>query len=262
VCAPSRACLATGREYDDNQVPSNDYDVPVGLVTAQRALRDVGGYHVMVSGKDDLTKHSGYGQDGSHRAAELGYSAWRGRTPGKAGTYKARAGPFPAFLANQTVTWQGREVSALAVHDACYNALANGSKLPPTKLACCLGEGPRADGGEGKTEVCSTAIPHVLPDAWYEDNWVGGEALAMLADSPAGKPWFMQVNWPVAGMNLQNSQTAWIVPEPFNYTPMAVNSISSGSPHVRPMGRTCGEPDEIKKDTHPKYITALFRERR
>ena len=51
-------------------------------------------------------------------------------------------------------------------------------------------------------------------------------------------------------------------PEPFNSTPMAVNPISSGSPHVRPMGvhRTCGEPDEIKKNTHPKKITALFRE--
>ena len=23
------------------------------------------------------------------------------------------------------------------------------------------------------------------------------------------------------------------------------------------MGRTCGEPDEIKKNTHPKYVTAL-----
>ena len=51
--------------------------------------------------------------------------------------------------------------------------------------------------------------------------------------------------------------------EPFNFTPMAVNSVSSGSPHVRPMGvhRTCGEPDEIKKNTHPKHFTALFRER-
>ena len=25
------------------------------------------------------------------------------------------------------------------------------------------------------------------------------------------------------------------------------------------MGRTCGEPDEIKKNTHPEYITALCR---
>ena len=24
--------------------------------------------------------------------------------------------------------------------------------------------------------------------------------------------------------------------------------------------RACGEPDEIKKNTHPKYFTALFRE--
>ena len=41
---------------------------------------------------------------------------------------------------------------------------------------------------------------------------------------------------------------------------MAVNPIYSGSPHVRPVGRTCGEPGEIKKNTHPKNITALFRE--
>ena len=40
--------------------------------------------------------------------------------------------------------------------------------------------------------------------------------------------------------------------EPLNSTPMAVNSISFGSPHVRPMGRTCGEPSEIKKNTHPE----------
>ena len=48
--------------------------------------------------------------------------------------------------------------------------------------------------------------------------------------------------------------------KPFNSTPMAVNPISSGSPHVRPTGvhRTCGEPDEIKKNTHPKNIPALF----
>ena len=43
--------------------------------------------------------------------------------------------------------------------------------------------------------------------------------------------------------------------------PWRVNSISSGSPHVRPMGRTCGEPDEIKKNTRPKNIATLFRDR-
>ena len=46
--------------------------------------------------------------------------------------------------------------------------------------------------------------------------------------------------------------------EPFNYTPMGVNSILSSSPHVRPTGRTCGEPNEIKKNTHPKNTTLFF----
>ena len=43
--------------------------------------------------------------------------------------------------------------------------------------------------------------------------------------------------------------------EPFNSTPTGVNPITSGPPHVQctPMGvhRTCGEPDEIKKNTPP-----------
>ena len=49
--------------------------------------------------------------------------------------------------------------------------------------------------------------------------------------------------------------------EPFNSTPMAVNSISPGSPHVHSMRRTCGEPDGIKKNTHheKETITALSR---
>ena len=45
--------------------------------------------------------------------------------------------------------------------------------------------------------------------------------------------------------------------EPFNATPMGVNSISFGSPHVRPMGahRTRGEPNEIKIDMSRKMPT-------
>ena len=46
--------------------------------------------------------------------------------------------------------------------------------------------------------------------------------------------------------------------EPFNFTPMGVNPISSGSPHVRPMGRTCGEPDEIKKIPIRNIYTLFF----
>ena len=183
LCAPSRAALALGREYDTQQVPSNSFDVPENLVTHYRALRDVGNYHVMVSGKDDLTKHSGYGPDGSYRASQLGYSAWQGRTPGKAGTLKSKSGPFPGFLANQTVTLpNGTKADALWVHDQCFGKTSLVHKLKYSALTCCL---------PNKTLVCST--PVLLPFGMYEDNWVGEHALRMLKQRPPGKPWFMQV---------------------------------------------------------------------
>ena len=40
---------------------------------------------------------------------------------------------------------------------------------------------------------------------------------------------------------------------------MGVNSIAPGVARVRHMGCTCGEPGDIKKKTHPKNVTALFR---
>ena len=42
---------------------------------------------------------------------------------------------------------------------------------------------------------------------------------------------------------------------------MGVNSISFGSPRVRPMWAlsTCGEPDEIKTNPHPVNTTARLR---
>ena len=48
----------------------------------------------------------------------------------------------------------------------------------------------------------------------------------------------------------------YVLREPFNFTPMGVNSISSGSPHVRPMWAlsTCGEPDEILQEKYPPGI--------
>ena len=48
--------------------------------------------------------------------------------------------------------------------------------------------------------------------------------------------------------------------EPFNSTPMGVNSIFFGPPHVRctPVGRTCGEPNEIKKIPTRKMLRLFF----
>ena len=57
----------------------------------------------------------------------------------------------------------------------------------------------------------------------------------------------------VKGDATETSKAACTRHEPYNITPMAVNSISFGSPHVRPMGRTCGEPNEIKKYPPEKH---------
>ena len=64
VCAPSRSCLASGREYGSTEangelgnwsnVLSNGYDYPVNQTTFYDVLR-ARGYHVMTTGKDDLT---------------------------------------------------------------------------------------------------------------------------------------------------------------------------------------------------------------
>lgn len=56
LCAPARACLATGRDYDSGPVPNNFHDLPVESDTYYRALRDQGGYHVAGVGKFDLHK--------------------------------------------------------------------------------------------------------------------------------------------------------------------------------------------------------------
>ncbi len=59
LCAPSRACIAGGREYDYTGVPTNHQDFPENQTTIYQLMRDVAGYHVMVSGKDDLVKSTG-----------------------------------------------------------------------------------------------------------------------------------------------------------------------------------------------------------
>ena len=90
VCAPSRSCLASGREYDAMSatagVPSNGHDYNPNTTTIYSVLRSAG-YHVMTTGKDDLTKASQLGSktgypgcadcvdgDGKYHLKELGFS--------------------------------------------------------------------------------------------------------------------------------------------------------------------------------------------
>lgn len=184
LCGPSRSALALGREHDATGVTENgDVErVLPGKTTVYRALRDAAGYHVMISGKDDLTFP--YSSDGSHRAEELGYSAWLGRSPGKEyAKLNASNNPYNVFLSNKTVRMDnGSNVSALWLIAECLFGTE-----PGEGAACCKG---------GSEYSCSRSLPNEWPEAWYQDNWVGDQALQMLKERPASKPWFMQVNWP------------------------------------------------------------------
>ena len=51
-CAPSRACVASGKEIDDVGVITNHVNTfPTDTTTIYKLLRDQGGYHVMSAGK-------------------------------------------------------------------------------------------------------------------------------------------------------------------------------------------------------------------
>ncbi|MGH9632724.1 MAG: sulfatase-like hydrolase/transferase, partial [Bryobacteraceae bacterium] len=74
LCAPSRACLAAGKEYDRCGVPSNGQDYPISQKTYYTLLRD-SGYEVLGCGKLDLAKAShDWGVDGKKHLTEWGFS--------------------------------------------------------------------------------------------------------------------------------------------------------------------------------------------
>ena len=76
LCAPSRACLASGSEYDRCGVRDNSQDYPVGRKTYYTLLRE-SGYHTAACGKIDLHKGSpSWGLNGKHLAARVGLFRW------------------------------------------------------------------------------------------------------------------------------------------------------------------------------------------
>ena len=163
LCAPSRACLASGREYERCGVPSNQADYPLEQTTFYRLLRD-SGYHVMACGKIDLHKKTqDWGLDGKRLLGEWGYSDGidnAGKMDAIASGAVAPRDPYMAYL-------HGRKLAA--AHVADFRARAK--------------EGYKA------------TYPTPLDDDAYCDNWIGGNGRNLIEAVPRGKPWFLQVNF-------------------------------------------------------------------
>ncbi len=160
LCAPSRACLALGLEYDHCPVKHNGHDLPLARPTLYRHLREAG-YHTMGCGKFDLHKATyRWGLDGKTDLDAWGFADGidnEGKIDAFVSDRQGQRGPYMHFLEQR-----GLRTAHHADHDS-----RDGWATHPTPL----------------------------PDEAYCDNWIGQNGLDLLDRAPAGKPWFLQVNF-------------------------------------------------------------------
>ncbi len=166
VCAPSRACVAAGTEYDNCPVKGNSDDYPTDRATVYSLLRD-SGYHTLGCGKFDLNKGTctsnlpAWGLDGKHHLKEWGFSDGinnEGKIDGANSGREKPQGPYLQFL-------EERGLRQMHLNDFSNR----------------------------KGQRSTFATP--LPDDAYCDNWIGQNGLDLIQSVPEGKPWFIQVNF-------------------------------------------------------------------
>lgn len=160
LCAPMRACLAAGKEYDRCRVPGNGRNYPIEQTTFYTLLRE-SGYHVAGCGKFDLHKASpSWGVDGKHLLKEWGFydgidnaGKWDAINSGS----KKPRDPYMAYLEKRGL----REI-----HVTDFRRRRDRTAVFPTPL----------------------------PEEAYCDNWIANNGLELMKRFPKGTPWFLQVN--------------------------------------------------------------------
>ncbi len=161
LCAPCRAALLSGKEYERCRVPGNGTDYPIDQLGFTHMLRDAG-YRVMGCGKFDLHKATlDWGLDGRRCIEDWGFTdgidnegKWDGVRSGR----DRPMGPYLQFL---------EERGLRQVH-----------------LDDFARRGPK-----------DATFPTALPDEAYCDNYVGRNGLELLRRTTRGQPWFLQVNF-------------------------------------------------------------------
>lgn len=162
LCAPSRACLAAGREYRRLAVRNNQQNFPADVPTFYQSLRDAG-YQVGSCGKLDLDKaRSDWGLDGRKHIAEWGFTHGLDSAGKWDAVNSGHAVPLDPYMAALHAAGQA------ATHVADMRRRKDKFAVHPTPL----------------------------PDDLYGDNWVGARAREILASFTPGRPWFLQVNFP------------------------------------------------------------------
>ncbi len=175
LCAPARACLATGMRYDRCGVPDNRVDLDPARPNVFKMLREQG-YRVAVTGKPDLRKHGQWkGLDGwTQHIGRLGFTQACHQAGKHDAVHSGKDRPQDAYMAHL------HRAGHVAAHVADYRR---------------RGELLR---GEGKV---IDASPTPLPREHYTDDFCGQAAQAFLDRWAApgngeAEPWFLWVNFP------------------------------------------------------------------
>ncbi|MBN2325991.1 MAG: sulfatase-like hydrolase/transferase [Candidatus Omnitrophica bacterium] len=163
LCAPSRASLASGKEYSRCRVKNNGVDYPLDQTTFYTLLRNAG-YRVLGCGKFDLHKASKtWGLEGKHLLPEWGFSDGIDN-----------AGKWDAINSGKDVPKDP------------YMFYLEQRKLRETHIQ---------DFMQRRKTGKSATFPTLLPDEAYCDNWIGQNGLDLIRGVPRGEPWFLQVNF-------------------------------------------------------------------
>ena len=179
LCAPSRASLASTRNYHRTGVEDNFQDYPLDLPTFYQALRTAG-YRTGGVGKFDLHKNtSDWGPDGKRCLDEWGFSDGvdnEGKWDMVWNCADEPKGPYSGYL-------HGRDLMAAHVADM-------ETRVPGTDEHRNYGQ----------------TAPSPLPEEAYSDNWLTEHGLGTINGFPTDTPWFLQVNF--TGPHEPNDVTA------------------------------------------------------
>ncbi len=161
LCAPSRACLAAGKEYGRCRVPSNKVDYPLDQATYYTLLRE-SGYHVAGCGKFDLHKATqDWGTDGKRLLREWGFTDGIDNAGKRDAVRSGAEVPKDPYMA-----WLHRRGLA-ARHAADFRS----------------------------RKSYAATFPTPLPEEAYCDNWLARNGLELLRAVPTGTPWHLVVNF-------------------------------------------------------------------
>ncbi|MFB6219566.1 MAG: sulfatase [Halobacteriaceae archaeon] len=167
LCGPSRACLASGMEYDDCGMPTHGVDPTFDRDDTHYArLRDDAGYHVMGCGKTLDKFYELRGPEGKHRIEEFGLS--------------------------DGVRNRGKWASAGFVDDPRQHVymrhLDDRGLLDAHMRDFDLRSGTRAD-------HFAATHPTPLPDDAYCDSWLAQNGIDLIEGAPEDRPWHLEVSF-------------------------------------------------------------------